>query len=96
MDKSPNQVIQRFAHWTECQLATLEELKGYKTTSLTRIKQQKDICHKMILDFVQLFPDWEEVVFKNPHTPLPRLKAIVFQPGLDHALIVAGIKEPPC
>lgn len=39
---------QQFAYFTECNLATLEELKDYKSTAKHRIERQKEICDNMV------------------------------------------------
>ena len=41
-------LAQEFAYYTECNLATLEELKAMKSSSKYRIKRQEDICNQMV------------------------------------------------
>ena len=41
-------LAQQFAYFTECNLATLEELKSLKSTPKCRIERQQDICNEMV------------------------------------------------
>jgi hypothetical protein len=48
-------LCEKFAYFTECNLATLEGLESRKSTSRSELKRQKEICMKMIENCKSLF-----------------------------------------
>jgi len=67
-----NLLCQQFSYFTECNLATLEELKSLKSTSKCKLERQQSICDGMIAVCKEF-----HTTLKNSNHPghnLPRLR----------------------
>ena len=93
MESCYKYTLEKFAYYTECQLATLDGLKMRKSTSKCELKRQQDICDGMVQVVKSGLCDINNVDINNVDiTKLPRLKKLLGSGNDEHDRICLDVR----